>query len=141
MNSSHLQSNRWAHISYSAGVLNAIKGTIPNKHGVYIFCAPAAFGRVNGESNIIYIGCAGGHDSRAGQGIRGRILNTRGNSEKWIRNKIENMLQEFDFTVYWLVTTEGEGPKCIEQDLLCQYREEHFELPPANSTLGNGCKH
>jgi hypothetical protein len=102
----------------------------PSTTGLYIFrkANGKKFGRLNGESDIIYIGSATG-----GSGIKGRLgshMNPGPSQQtnlrsRWLRERI-------DIEVAW---AEDPGASPMEDDLLIRYQEEHWELPPMNRAV------
>jgi hypothetical protein len=120
----------WKKLPYASGQLKSVKNLIPNTPGVYILRAPKAIHRVDGCSNVIYIGKAGSlKDTK--QGLQGRLFNTRGAAEKWVRDHIEAKFTTGEFILQF-TEIKGEDPKMIEERLLKAYLENHGELPPAN---------
>jgi len=100
---------------------------IPKEPGVYRIVTSEPFGRLRGQSNIIYIGCS----SRGGQGLWlevGNLLNPQRQHFYTLEPIRHSELQlEYEY-----VTTPAEEAEDIEYHLIDQYEREHLELPPAN---------
>ena len=85
--------------------------------------APHQLGRVHGSSNIIYIAQSGGGKRGGNQGIGpgkgnpGRLFNTRSADEK-VREKIESLFPNEEFTIECYFTEKGEDPEKVETKLL-----------------------
>lgn len=131
--------SRWTYNS-NIGIIALRFSGIPGNHGVYIIKSSKDIDRVKGKSDIIYIGQSGGGEKGGKQGIGpgpggnpvGRLFNTRGGAEDWVKKKIESMFPNSSFTLECYFTKSTQDPKKIECELLKAYAEEHFELPPAN---------
>jgi hypothetical protein len=101
---------------------------VPNKPGTYIFrLAGGNFGRLTGESDILYIGCAKNQNlqQRAKQHLHSR------EDEKdigYLIKRVEEQVGPVEFA--W---KENADPKAGERELLARYRKDHIELPPLNS--------
>lgn len=120
---------------YSSQGMISLKGKIPNMSGVYIVRCTTLLNRVKGESNIIYIGQAGGGFRKGIQGIGNRLFNSGSASKNWEIKAIEKMLQNEEFSIECYFTDENENAAEIEKMLLRNYRDTHLELPPANAQL------
>ena len=114
---------------------------IPAKHGVYLIRASQPLNRVNGKSDIIYIGQSGGGEKGGKQGIGpkgnspGRLFNTRSSHEIQVRKKIEELFPNSKFKVEYYLTGDNQCPIMIEEKLITAYFNNHFELPPANHKM------
>jgi len=100
---------------------------IPKESGVYRIVTSEPFGRLRGQSNIIYIGCS----SRGGQGLWleiGNLLNPQ-RQHFYTLEPIRGAGLQLE---YEYVTTPDEEAGDIEYHLLDRYEREHLELPPAN---------
>jgi hypothetical protein len=100
---------------------------IPQQSGVYRIVTKEPFGRLRGQSNIIYIGCS----FRGIHGLWleiGNLLNPQRQHFYTLKPIRESGLQlEYEY-----VTTPCEEAEDVEYHLLDQYEQEHLELPPAN---------
>jgi len=102
---------------------------IPRKSGAYILRLNRSFGRLVGESDILYIGSTfnlnqrfienylGGRGGETTQRIHNYLI------EKGYMDKVE---------VSWILTKDYSR---IEKKLREQYEEEHHELPPWNRRM------
>ena len=129
----------WARWQYAAGEFRSLKSespAIPPKHGVYLIRATSPLHRVEGVSDVVYIGQAGGGPRGGQQGIGpgnggpGRLFNTRG-PDKEVRERIEAIFSGKIFTLECAFIEQGD-PLEVEKRLLRAYFEDHGELPPAN---------
>ena len=136
---------QWVSWRYPAGHFESLKTVdppIPCRHGVYVIRAPQLIPRVQGRSNVVYIGQSGGGQRAGKQGIGpgnggpGRLFNTRG-FEEVVRTKIEDLFPGSDFILECAFVVD---PLQVEADLLQAYFEAHFELPPANHDKGVGVR-
>ena len=105
---------------------------IPKEKGVYALVCSVKFGRLNGESDILYIGSASGIKkglhARIWQYIRPRKLKTA--------QRISTNIKcwKLDAKIHlWLYLTPS--AKELEHDLLTQHEVDHWELPPWNRIL------
>ena len=100
---------------------------IPKQPGVYRIVTSEPFGRLRGQSNIIYIGCS----SAGEQGLWleiGNLLNPHRQHFYTLKTIRESELQlEYEY-----INTLAEEASEIEYHLLERYEREHLEMPPAN---------
>ena len=99
----------------------------PGQHGIYIFrmAQSKRFGRLKGESDILYIGSAKG-----GRGLRGRLQQYFSPGHRQLTNiRIHAMAKKYDMEIAWYPYAEASN---LELQLLRQYFEDHDELPPLN---------
>jgi hypothetical protein len=97
----------------------------PEEIGVYVFRKAKAemFGRLNGKSDILYIGSSK-------KGLRSRLQNyMHPGPTQWTNQRIHEYTVKNSVEVSWLTF---QGPKNLEHDLLKQYFSDHWELPPLN---------
>jgi hypothetical protein len=142
-NNEYNKYRKWHSVKYNTkNGINELKTTkIPAKNGVYIIRASQKLNRVNGKSDIIYIGQSGGGQRKGNQGIGskdnsiGRLFNTRSTHELNVRKKIEELHPKSKFKVEYYLTKVNQDPKIIENGLLTAYFNDHFELPPANNHM------
>ncbi len=85
------------------------------------------FGRLKGQSDILYIGCAKNQNlqQRAKQHLHPR------EDEKdigYLIKRVEDEIGPVEFA--W---KENADPTAGERELLARYRKDHIELPPLNS--------
>jgi hypothetical protein len=100
---------------------------IPKQSGVYRIVSREPFGRLRGQSNIIYIGCS----CKGTEGLWLEIGNLL-NPQRQHFYTLEAVRKPGLQLEYEYVTTPAEQAKDIEYHLLDRYESEHFELPPAN---------
>jgi len=100
---------------------------IPKKPGVYRIIAKEPFGRLRGQSSVVYLGCS----SKGGQGLWleiGNLLNPQRQHFYTLDRIRESEVQlEYEY-----VTTLPDEAIDIEYHLLDAYEKKHLELPPAN---------
>jgi len=104
--------------------------TVPQDPGVYIIRASKLICRAKGESDIAYIGKATG-----ALGLWGRAhdhltepstTDTSGRVRQWLEWRS-------DLQLGYIITEDADT---IEKELLRQYDDDHFELPPINRAMG-----
>jgi hypothetical protein len=142
-NNEYKKYRKWLTVKYNTknGINELKTKKIPAKHGVYIIRSSKPLNRVNGNSDIIYIGQSGGGIKAGKQGIgskedsQGRLFNTRNSHEIKVRKKIEELHPNSKFKVEYYLTKFNQDPKIIENGLLTAYFNDHFELPPANNHM------
>lgn len=104
--------------------------TAPLNTGLYVFrkVQGEMFGRLNGESDIIYIGSATG-----GSGIRARLKSHLNPGPTQLTNLRSKWLQrKLTIEVAWAVDPDA---STMEEKILRKYEEEHWELPPLNRAI------
>jgi len=100
---------------------------IPKQSGVYRIVTKGPFGRLRGQSNIIYIGCS----CKGTQGLWLEIGNLLNPQRKHFYTL--KAIREFGLQLeYEYVATTAKRAKDIEYHLLDHYGSKHLELPPAN---------
>ena len=115
---------RWsARIPLSKGMLSGI----PKQSGVYRILTREPFGRLRGQSDIIYIGCS----SKGIQGLWLEIGNLL-NPHRQHFYTLEPMRKPGLQLDYEYAATPAKEAEDIEYHLLDRYEQEHLELPPAN---------
>ena len=101
---------------------------------VYALLHERPFGRLRGESAILYSGCTvelGGTSDRC----RLRIYRyPNGAHAQEIRNRTQLLLDDgVTVSLSWMHQTSREDASALEAQLLQHYEAEHGELPPFNS--------
>ena len=100
---------------------------------VYVLLHERPFGRLRGESAILYIGCTGelGGPSDC---CRLRIYRyPNGSHAREIRNRSQLLLDDgVTVSLRWMHQTSREDASALEAQLLQRYEAEHGELPPFN---------
>jgi excinuclease UvrABC nuclease subunit len=99
----------------------------PEQSGVYIFRHAGAkmFGRLRGESDILYIGSTESHG-----GLKQRFSHyLHPGPTQWTNQRIHDLSKRYPLEIAWFVC---DNPINIENSLLKQYLSEHDELPPLN---------
>ena len=99
----------WMTWKYTAGNLSSFKK-----------CMPPGGGKRGGNQGI-----------GPGKGNPGRLFNTQSADEK-VREKIESLFPNEEFTIECYFTEKGEDPEKVETKLLWAYLQAYYELPPAN---------
>jgi hypothetical protein len=99
----------------------------PVQHGIYIFriAQSKRFGRLRGESDILYIG-----STKGGRGLRGRLQQYFSPGHRQLTNiRIHAMAKKHDMEIAWYPCEEAGN---LELQLFRRYFEDHDELPPLN---------
>lgn len=126
MNSTHLsqfekQFSKWYPFN-KQGIKNA-----PGQPGVYVIRTAQSqrFGRLKGESDILYIGSC-----EARKGLRQRLQHyLHPGPTQWTNRRVNQLAKKYQMEVAWCVCDE---PRNFEHDLLIRYLKDHDELPPFN---------
>ncbi len=103
---------------------------MPSNTGLYIFrkARGEKFGRLNGQSDIVYIGSATG-----GSGLKARLHSHLNPGPQQATNLRSRWLQQrVSMEVSW---AEDPDASPMEDVLLKEYVEEHWELPPLNRAM------
>ena len=99
----------------------------PREKGVYVIrqVAEKSFGRLQGQSDIFYIG------STTSKGeLRQRLIQyLHPAPTQWTNQRINESLKKYQMEVAWCPCRV---PVNLEHDLLRQYLNDHDELPPFN---------
>lgn len=90
---------------------------LPAAPGVYVFRLHRSFGRINGESDILYIG-------KSGKSIRSRLKCHPFNRTSM---RILGLIE-----VAWKACASGAEANVLESRLIGRYQRKHLELPPFN---------
>lgn len=99
----------------------------PGQHGIYIFrmAQSKRFGRLKGESDILYIG-----STKGSRGLRGRLQQYFSPGHGQFTNiRIHSMAKKYNMEIAWCPYAEAGN---LELQLLRRYFEDHDELPPLN---------
>ena len=102
-------------------------GKVPRQSGVYVLrkAQGVLFGRLRGESDILYIG-----STQARGGLKQRLRQyLHPGPTQWTNLRIHELAKKCEMEVGWCQCDE---PRNIEHQLLQQYLQEHDELPPLN---------
>ena len=104
----------------------------PQQPGVYVIrrAQGRRFGRLRGESDILYIGSC-----RAKKGLRQRLQQySYPGPTQWTNLRVKELSEKFKMEVAWCVINAPnlEEPRNFECDLLANYLKDHDELPPLN---------
>jgi hypothetical protein len=100
-----------------------------NKAGAYVIrtCAGKLFGRLNGSSDIVYIGRASQLRRRLKQHLNPRY------DERDIASILKRIQSDFGpLDVSWKESGDTAKAKLEETKLLEKYLSDHIELPPLN---------
>jgi len=101
------------------------KNSIYKKKGVYILKYDKLFGRLKGESDILYIGHTTNFCDRF---VKNYLNGTGGPTTQRIHNYLISNNYVDKVKVSWIYTTNFE----IEIELREKYEKEHHEFPPWN---------
>jgi hypothetical protein len=99
----------------------------PKQYGIYIFRMARSkfFGRLKGESDILYIGSA-----ESKHGLRGRLRQyLHPGPTQWTNKRIREMAKKYAMEIGWCLCEEASN---LELQLLHRYIDDHDELPPLN---------
>jgi excinuclease UvrABC nuclease subunit len=99
----------------------------PEQHGIYMFrmAQSKRFGRLKGESDILYIG-----STKGSRGLRGRLQQYLSpGPTQWTNRRVRAMTQKRNTEVAWCSCEEAGN---LELELLHRYSEDNDELPPLN---------
>ncbi len=121
------QFSNWRSLS-DQGIKNA-----PSQQGTYVIrkAGGKRFGRLRGESDIVYIGSTT-------RGLRGRLRQyIHPGPTQWTNWRIHELAKKYNFEVAWYKNNE---PENLEHQLLRQYLNEHDELPPLESSRQKATK-
>ena len=118
---------RWQGFNLKAEA--TLSSGLPTSNGVYVIKNDTAFGRFVGESDIVYIGSAGGEN-----GLRGRILQYFNPGPTQITNKRMNGILHLrpGLKISYVLKPSADDASALESSLLNEYERQHGELPPAN---------
>ena len=121
----HYGFNQWH--SFSLGNRQSVLRVAGTSPGVYVIRRNGdRFGRLRGNSDILYIGKTTGQN-----GMRVRIgAYFNPGLTQWTNQRIHLFLQrQMPMEISFVVT---ENPRQLESQLIQQYIEDHDELPPFN---------
>jgi len=83
------------------------------------------FGRLHGESDILYIG-----STEAKRGLRQRLRQyLYPGPTQWTNKRVNELAKKYEMEVAWYPCDEASD---LEHQLLRRYLEQHDELPPLN---------
>ena len=102
----------------------------PNSPGVYEVRTDFAFGRLRGQSPIVYIG-------KTARGLRRRLFNERRGDPVRYMSGAEKLLYQAGHRLEfrYAVTAGREVAEQFEAHELMKYVREHWELPPGNGKM------
>lgn len=103
--------------------------SIPKKPGVYVFRLNRRFGRLKGESDILYVGHTENLEHRF---IDNYYRGKGGKTTKRIHFYLVNKGYTDHVDVSWKLTNDKQTAKAIEEELRRKYELDHDELPPWN---------
>jgi hypothetical protein len=100
---------------------------VPAKKGVYVIRLTGArkIGRLNGESDIMYIGS---NESEGGLGQRLFHYFHPGPTQ-WTNRRVHVLSKKYSMEIAWSVCSDAVN---LESRLLNEYFKDHDELPPIN---------
>ena len=104
----------------------------PSNNGVYVIRMfdGQSFGRVVGESDLVYIGKA-----KRKNGLKVRVAEYfRKSLRTTTEFRINRFAHKFNLEISWQIS---QIPDDLEMRLLKRYEEEHYELPPLNRSSIN----
>jgi len=107
--------------------------SIVDQPAVYMICCDQPFGRLKGQSDVLYIGATG---RLGGDSLNCRLRGYRYPSSdhaREIKRKTELLISEgIVLTLKWTSVPEKHDALNIESETLLHYLQYHFELPPFN---------
>jgi excinuclease UvrABC nuclease subunit len=103
--------------------------SLPKKMGVYVIRDSSQFGRYHGKSDIVYIG-----SSTSSDGLRRRIrFYFHPGLTQHTSKRIREMLNQIQtLKIAWVQSAVPGQARALEKNLLGEYVNDHFELPPFN---------
>ena len=105
--------------------LNGAIKVAPQKSGTYVIrmSGGKCFGRLQGETDIVYIGSTE-------RPLKRRFYEfLRPGPTQWTNQRINQLSKKFSLEIAW---SENDNPKIFEHNLLRQFLKEHDEFPPLN---------
>ncbi len=100
-------------------------------NGVYAFRMKNKFGRLKGESNVLYIGKVEQNLERKRSGILHRLMNYKQNN-KGASNRLDDIADKFGEEAIEYAYEICATPRDTEKALLDDYYNTHLEFPPLN---------
>ena len=109
------------------------RAQIPAEPAVYALMHKHPFGRLLGESAILYIGSTGKLGGKS-DSCRLRIYRyPNGDHAREMQRRVRTLVEfGIDVMLYWKLHASQEDALTEEKYLLLQYAAEHGELPPLN---------
>lgn len=101
---------------------------VPYESGIYVFRLDRIFGRLLGESDILYIGSNEGGGTINDRLIKNYLKGTGGRTTRRIHHYLFRKDYVKKVSVCWIITRNFQ----FEKELLERYEEQHDELPPWN---------
>jgi hypothetical protein len=103
--------------------------TAPRAEGTYVIrqAAKKSFGRLLGQSDILYIG-----STTSKNGLRQRLMQYFREEPQWTNRRINEFTKKYQMEVAWCLCRPPTNARTLEDNLLSQYLSEHDELPPLN---------
>lgn len=100
---------------------------IPDKKGVYLLKQPKKFGRLNGISDILYIG-------KSTSGLKSRLsFYFKPGLTQYTSQRINKFLKQHKGIQIFFTTNSS--PRELEKKLIQRYIKDHKELPPLNRSV------
>lgn len=109
---------------------DAAVGGLPDQPGAYAFLMDDPFGRLFGESDILYIGSAAS--------LRRRFKLYLDTSSPWYEGTSSRVMKwaENAIDIGWTQTPTLKDARALERQVLLRYESDHGELPPLNRRGG-----
>ncbi len=103
----------------------------PGFPGVYAFrLAEKAFGRLRGESDLVYIGCTNSPDGTINRRLSDHLPSRADVLD--VADRLRDAQKVGELEIAWKVTATSDEAIDEEARLLRHCYWDHFELPPAN---------
>jgi hypothetical protein len=104
-------------------------GELPQSDGVYVIRSSRSFGRYRGESDIVYVGSS----ANATGGLKGRVkFFFRPGPSQYTSLRIKALLDRAEELEISFRICPAMEARSLEKEILKQYVDEHWELPPYN---------
>jgi len=105
------------------------KAVLPSTSGVYVLRLKHHFGRLRGESDILYIGSTNDIQHRI---IENFLKGKGGETTQRIHDYLFSKGYLESVEISWVIRDDYED---LEKKLLKEYEDQHHELPPWNRAL------
>ena len=122
----------WSDWHSYCGNVSVLESLIPDLPGIYEFkVSGLMFGRLNGATDVVYIGRTGRSSKAVGGSLRKRIcFRDHTGSMKWLKAKGHT------FDVRWMPLHSDDAAEVAEQWNIKKYIKKHFESPPGQRGEG-----
>jgi hypothetical protein len=123
-------------VSWTQALTTVTRVTIPDKPAVYMLWTDTAFPRLQGHTNILYIGCTkrlGGSTDRA------RLYAysyPSGPHAHLIKSRAAALINSgWSISLCYFIVQHKQDARKLENAWLTQHLQQHLELPPFNGKV------